>query len=95
VATKSNCWQTMKCGREPSGRRVAELGVCPAAKSNANSANGGTFAGRICWTVAGTLCGDRVQGTFAQKAANCVACKFYVSVKQEEGNDFKVLPLHH
>jgi hypothetical protein len=25
-----NCWEFKKCGREPGGHKVEELGVCPA-----------------------------------------------------------------
>jgi len=26
----NNCWEYKKCGREPGGIKVHELGVCPA-----------------------------------------------------------------
>ena len=29
-----NCWEVKKCGREPGGAKVAELGVCPASTGN-------------------------------------------------------------
>jgi hypothetical protein len=29
-------------------------------------------AGRICWAIAGTFCGDKVQGDFAQKSVSCM-----------------------
>ena len=35
--------------------------------------------GRHCARVAGTLCGGKVQGTFARKLANCMECDFYQS----------------
>ncbi|MGE5174112.1 MAG: two-CW domain-containing protein, partial [Betaproteobacteria bacterium] len=28
---KLNCWEHKKCGRQPGGHKVAELGVCPSA----------------------------------------------------------------
>ena len=28
---KVNCWQFKECGRQPSGEKADELGVCPAA----------------------------------------------------------------
>ena len=92
MATKVNCWEFKKCSREPGGAKVAELGVCPAARSDSSGINGGTRGGRICWAVAGTLCGGKTQGTFATKAANCMNCDFYVAVKREEGATFKLLP---
>ncbi len=47
--------------------------------------NHGTNAGRYCWRVSGTQCAGEVQGTFAQKMANCTSCNFYHVVKAEEG----------
>lgn len=83
---KINCWESKKCGREPNGLKVHELGVCPAATDvAANGLNGGEKAGRICWAVAGTFCGGKVQGTFAQKEILCMSCDFYKRVKEEEG----------
>jgi len=41
-------------------------------------------AGRACWVVAGTNCGGRVQGTFAEKEKNCLNCEFYMLVCEEE-----------
>ena len=29
--------------------------------------------------MAGTFCGDKVQGSFAQKMKSCVKCQFYKS----------------
>ena len=34
------------------------------------------------------MCGGKVQGTFAQKYANCIICDFFKLVKEDEGNDF-------
>ena len=82
-----NCWEFKKCGRQPGGAKASELGVCPAAiEDRVNGANGGTKAGRVCWYLAGTLCGGKVQGTFASKLANCMNCEFYQLVFQEEGS---------
>jgi len=86
---KVNCWQFKKCGRQPSGENVGELGVCTAAtESAADGINHGVDGGRSCWALAGTLCGGNVQGTFATKLANCMHCDFYKLVLQEEGKDF-------
>jgi hypothetical protein len=87
---KTNCWQAKKCGRQPGGANVAQLGVCKAAADVAfNQVHGGTNAGRACWIVAGTLCGGNVQGSFAQKMVNCMDCQFYTQVKKEEGKGFQ------
>ena len=90
--TRPNCWEMKKCGREPGGPKVAEFGVCPAAHTLTAGLNGGSHGGRICWAVAGTLCGGRIQGGFAQKVASCMACDVYLAVKREEGTNFKLLP---
>jgi methyl-accepting chemotaxis protein len=64
-----NCWQVKKCGREAGGAKAKELGVCPAYPND----------GHHCAEVAGTLCGGKVQGSFAQKLTNCLKCEFYQS----------------
>jgi hypothetical protein len=65
-----NCWEFKKCGREANGARVNELGICPAYPDN----------GTHCAQVAGTLCGGKVQGTYASKFANCIfECDYYKS----------------
>ena len=48
-----------------------KTGECPAYPSS----------GMECWRVAGTMCGGKVQGTFAQKLANCMECDFYKAAK--------------
>ncbi|MGA3027964.1 MAG: two-CW domain-containing protein [Bryobacteraceae bacterium] len=92
MASKANCWEAKRCGRQPGGAKAAELGVCPAATASVGGINGGNHAGRICWAVAGTLCGGQIQGTFAQKVANCMKCEFFLAVRGEEGSGFKQLP---
>ncbi len=85
VEVKMNCWEHKKCGRQLGGHKVQELGVCPAAtNSELNGAYGGTNAGRACWVVAGSLCGGKVQGTYATKLLNCWRCDFMNAVKREE-----------
>ncbi len=89
---RDNCWEIKKCGREPSGAKTEEFGVCPAAsEASMTGINRGVNAGRICWAVAGTLCGGEVQGEFATKLANCVTCEFYDKVLNEE-SDFVMYP---
>lgn len=85
MAHSQNCWEFMDCGREPGGANVAELGACPAASDTTlDGMNGGTNGGRMCWARAGTLCGGKVQGTFAEKELNCAACAFFLHVQREE-----------
>jgi len=89
---KQNCWEFMRCGREPGGKKVKELGVCPAAiDSSANGINSGKNAGRICWAITGTLCGGKVQGTFAEKRFSCMCCDFFKKIKEEEKDKFCLL----
>ncbi len=86
---KMNCWEFKKCGRQYGGEKSKELGVCPAALSNRfDKIHGGSKSGRACWVLAGTLCGGVVQGTFAHKMGNCMACEFYKLVRNEEGKEF-------
>ena len=83
---KINCWQVMMCGREPGGNKVSELGVCPAAADDSfDGINDGECGGRICWAVAGTLCGGCKQGSFHEKRSSCLDCDFYCMVQEEEG----------
>jgi hypothetical protein len=83
---KQNCWEFKKCGREPGGINVNESGVCPAAvEARAAGLNSGKNGGRACWALSGTLCGGKVQGTFAMKLSNCLNCDFYKLIQAEEG----------
>jgi hypothetical protein len=88
-----NCWQAKKCGREPGGVKVAEMGVCPAVTAcELNALNHGKNGGRMCWAVAGTFCGGKVQGSFAEKRMSCLSCEFYMQVKQDEAKTFTLMP---
>ncbi|MGD9372614.1 MAG: protein kinase, partial [Desulfobacterales bacterium] len=81
-----NCWEFMKCKREPGGARAGENGTCVAATdSSYDGINYGKNAGRICWAVAGTCCGGDIQGTFAEKRDSCTSCPFYKLIQEEEG----------
>lgn len=86
MTDRKNCWEHKRCGRERGGAKVDELGICPAAsEGRLDGTHGGTNAGRACWVVAGSLCGGKVQGTFAQKFQSCSTCDFYLRVRTEEG----------
>ncbi|MCP4345694.1 MAG: serine/threonine-protein phosphatase [Desulfobacterales bacterium] len=86
---KQNCWDYMKCGREPGGGKIADLGVCPAAVDQTfNGFNLGINGGRLCWLVAGTFCEGDVQGRFAEKRTSCRECEFYKQVQDEEGSTY-------
>ncbi len=64
-----NCWEFKKCGRQANGPKAKEFGTCPAYPDH----------GTHCARMAGTLCGGKVQGSFAAKLANCSQCDFYKS----------------
>jgi len=89
---KRNCWEIMNCGREEGGSRTDEFGVCPASINEKFAAvNQGTAAGRYCWMVEGTLCGNRIQGNWAKKMKHCLTeCSFFKKVHEEEGTGFKI-----
>lgn len=77
-----NCWEFKRCGREPGGANVHELGICPAAiAKNCDGIHGGICGGRACWAISGTLCNGRLQGTSASKLKNCLKCDFYQQVQ--------------
>lgn len=91
---KTNCWEFKKCGRQPGGAKAAELGICAASiEARTDGINGGQNGGRVCWAVTGTLCGGRVQGTFARKIVNCLMdCEFFKSVLREERKSMELYP---
>lgn len=89
---KQNCWEFKKCGREPGGAKVHELGVCPAAIFTA--ADGfcdGKNGGRSCVYIAGTFCAGNIQGTYRDKKKNCAECDFFKVLKKEHGYRVTVL----
>lgn len=82
----ANCWEVKRCGREPGGARAQELGVCPATTTTSlNGVHGGKNGGRACWVLTGTLCGGKVQGSFAAKTSACLACEHYQEVRRSAG----------
>jgi hypothetical protein len=90
---KKNCWEEKKCGREPNGSKVKEFGVCPATSLKViNGVNGGINGGRACWAIAGTLCGGKIQGSFALKLTNCMNCQFFKDVFIEEDKKGTYVP---
>jgi hypothetical protein len=83
---KLNCWEIKKCGREPDGSKTEELGVCPATHDKSyDGLNSGDYAGRICWSLVGTLCEGKVRGHFAKSVISCLGCEVFKQVRNEEG----------
>lgn len=75
-----NCWEIKNCGRQKGGGKVMEFGECIAAREN---------LGHSCWAIAGTLCGDKVQGTFAEKEKICIQCIVYEQYNRLIGGEGK------
>ena len=85
-----NCWEVTCCGREPGGRKAAGGNTCPVAEDTRFSGiNRGIGAGRYCWKVAGTYCGDQVPEMLGRKMIDCALCGFFQQVKREEGDKFQ------
>jgi len=86
-----NCWDVKQCGRGPDN---GSQQTCPAAMPGKyDGINGGNFAGRFCWAVAGTFCkGNEAQGAFADKFRNCLNCNFLQQVDIEEGRFLILTP---
>ncbi len=91
---KKNCWEHMKCGCEPGGCKVQELGICPAASTTKyNGINKGKNSGRLCWLLSGTMCSGEITGYYADKFfKDCLNCPFYKTVEKEEGSSFILKP---
>lgn len=85
MQSKLNCWEFMKCGREPGGKNAERIGVCPAVlEKRLDGMNGGKNAGRACWVVDGAICNGESRPTLASKIAACGGCDFYNLVSKEE-----------
>ena len=83
---KMNCWEFHMCGREPGGKHVSELGVCPAAvETSIDGFNQGKNGGRACWSISGTLCDGKVQSKFSDKLEACKKCRFFKLVLLQQG----------
>jgi len=84
MGLKKNCWEYKNCNR------VME--TCPVFLAKEfDDINGGVNGGRICWKIAGSFCGGKIQGTFAQKLETCLSCDFFRDVFKEEGDTFRFM----
>jgi len=75
-----NCWEIVNCGREESGSKAKELGVCIVSREE---------LGHSCWAIAGTLCGGKVQGSLAQKIGYCTSCEVHKLYNRATGQKGK------
>jgi len=83
---KQNCWEFLRCGREPGGEKAEKSGICPASvETSVDGLNGGKNGGRICWAISGTFCARVIEGFFAKKQLSCRSCVFFKKVREEEG----------
>ncbi len=86
MARKMNCWEHMRCGREPGGARAKDLGVCRAAVyKSINGVNGGINGGRLCWAIVGIYSFVDTKGSFPRGDHPCYDCEFHRKVITEEG----------
>ena len=94
VMTRLNCWDFKKCGRGPKDDSADKKSVCPVAQSGSyDGINGGKYAGRFCWAVAGTFCNNKGrQGAFVEKFNDCLKCNFLQQVDIEEGRFLVLTP---
>ena len=84
----SNCWEVNNCGRQPG----SDERVCPVFEATEyDGVNDGQVGGRFCWAIAGTLCQGEIQGSFVEKAMDCMKCEFYKQVVQEQGPKYVVV----
>ena len=92
MAKLQNCWDFMKCGFGPNGRKTKIKGFCAAAlEDKLDGVHGGKNGGRSCWFVNDTFdCGKGAQGDFCDKYPICMNCTFYLKVREEEGKNFEV-----
>ena len=90
IMKKLNCWEFKKCGREPGGENVEELGVCKAAlEEKWDGTNDGKNGGRICWLITGTACEEDIERGIGTRIKVCSNCDFYKLVNKEEVNEEK------
>ncbi len=90
---RHNCWEVMKCGRQPAGDSAETLGICPATLTGEfDGVNKGNHGGRFCWAIAGTLCGGETQGTYSMKIRDCLHCEFLKQVQKDEDRHFILTP---
>ena len=85
-----NCWEVMGCEKHPGGIRVDERGPCPASRIFiASGINNGDFGGRACWAIKNTYCTEHHDVDASSHLEQCMNCKFYHQVAEEEGENFR------
>ena len=88
---KSNCWEVIKCGREPGGKSHVEKGVCPVTVfTAADGFLGGENGGRACVFIVGSLAMDKTIGTCERANGDCFKCKFFKRLKKQYKRAFRL-----
>ncbi len=83
---KLNCWEYKCCADTGPHSDFGKCTACPAFnETRLDGINGGKNGGRACWAIAGTMCNNTPQGTYAQKELSCLYCDFFKKVRNEEG----------
>lgn len=83
---KLNCWEFMKCGKEPHGAHLKGSAPCPVAvESSAHGLNGGINGGRICWVINDILRQCDVNCSHVHHQSSCFSCEFRYKVTADEG----------
>ena len=91
-----NCWEFFKCGREPGGEKVNELGICPAATFEPSDGFlDGKNGGKACTYIAGTFCSGTIQGTAREKEKKCATCEFYNALRDRYGHEVSLSSFLH
>lgn len=58
--------------------------------SDFDGVNRGRYGGRFCWAVSVYVSSDHpsIKKAFAEKISNCIHCRFFKMVQDEESNNF-------
>ncbi len=85
MAFKKNCWEAKACGRQAGGAHTSDLGICPAAvDTSVDGLHDGKNGGRICWVVAETHCGGKVQGSYDKNNETCTVSYIFIKINTEQ-----------
>lgn len=83
-----NCWNHMSCGYGPDSEAPCEA----TTDSSCDGLNSGLNAGRMCWTIRSAPC-KIADAPWMDPIGSCISCAFFLKVKEEEGENFKLLKL--
>ena len=77
-----NCWEVIRCGREPHGPHAAERGICPVTTFiAADGLCGGRNGGRACHHIRELML---ARGTISEcDGGECQGCAFLLTLEVE------------